>query len=102
MINIQDVTVPTKGTGKYLNVTVLSFNLMPSNGISIYWSIHSENVVPDESEGAEEGATISRPGNMLLEGNLSMPQEAYDQWGTDDTYVTDWALTELGLTEVTE
>ena len=102
MINIQDVTVPTKGTGKYLNVTVLSFNLMPSNGISIYWSIHSENVVPDISEGAEEGATVSSPGGMLLEGNLSMPQESYDQWGTDDTYVTDWALTELGLTEVTE
>jgi hypothetical protein len=39
---------------------------------------------------------------MLLEGNLSMPQESYDQWGTDDTYVTDWVLTELGLTEVTE
>jgi hypothetical protein len=51
MINIQDVTVPTKGTGKYLNVTVLSFNLIPDNGISIYWSIHSENVVPDISEG---------------------------------------------------
>lgn len=102
MINIQDVTVPTKGTGKYLNVTVLSFNLIPDNGISIYWSIHSENVVPDISEDAEEGATISSPGATILEGNLSMSQELYDQWGTDDTYVTDWVLTELGLTEVTE
>lgn len=102
MIKIQDVSVPTKGTGKYLNVRVLSFDLTPTDGISLYWAIHSEELVPDESEGAEEGATIAKPGNMLLEGNLSMPQDVYDLWGTEDDYVTSWAAEQLNLTEVTE
>ena len=102
MIKIQDVSVPTKGTGKYLNVRVLSFDLTPTDGISLYWAIHSEESVPDESEGAEEGATVIKPGNMLLEGNLSMPQDVYDLWGTEDDYVTSWAAEQLNLTEVTE
>lgn len=102
MININDVAVPTKGTGKYLNVKALSFDLSPTNGITLYWSIHKEELVPDESEGAEEGSTVSTAGAMLLEGNLSFPQSSYDTWGTDDSVVTSWAMTELGVTEVTE
>lgn len=101
MININDVVVPTKGTGKYLNVRALSFDLSPTDGIVLYWSLHTEETVLDESEGAEEGATISKPGIMLMEGNLNFPQASYDTWGTDDSVVTDWALTELGFTEVT-
>jgi len=101
MININDVTVPTKGTGKYLNVKALSFDLSPTAGITLYWSLHTEETVLDESEDAEEGATITIPGATLMEGNLSYPQSEYDAWGTDDTVVTDWALTELGFTKVT-
>lgn len=101
MININDVVVPTKGTGKYLNVRTLSFDLSPTAGIILYWSLHKEELVPDESEGAEEGATVSQPGAILLEGNLNFPQSEYDAWGTDDSVVTDWAMTELGVTEVT-
>ena len=97
MIKIQDVTVPTKGTGKYLNVRVLTFDLEPTNGISLYWAIHSETTNTDE-----EGVETLSPGSVLLEGNLSMPQDQYDQWGTDDSFVTDWALTELGLTKIAE
>jgi len=92
MIKIQDVTVPTKGTGKYLNVRALTFDLEPKNGISLYWAIHSETTNTDE-----EGVDTLSPGSVLLEGNLSMPQETYDQWGTDDSFVTDWALSELSL-----
>ena len=92
MIKIQDVTVPTKGTGKYLNVRALTFDLEPKNGISLYWAIHSETTNTDE-----EGVETLSPGSVLLEGNLSMPQETYDQWGTDDSFVTDWALSELSL-----
>jgi len=94
MIKIQDVTVPTKGTGKYLNVRALTFDLEPKNGISLYWAIHSETTNTDE-----EGVDTLSPGSVLLEGNLSMPQETYDQWGTDDSFVTDWALSELSLSK---
>lgn len=102
MININDVVVPTKGTGKYLNVKALDFNISPTSGITLYWSLHKEETVLDESEGAEEGATITIPGVKLMEGNLSYPQSEYDSWGTDDSVVTDWVLTQLGFTEVTE
>lgn len=101
MININDVVVPTKGTGKYLDVRALSFDISPTDGIVLYWALYAEETVPDESAGAEEGATISKPGIMLIEGNLNFPQSEYDTWGTDDSVVTDWALTELGFTEVT-
>jgi hypothetical protein len=99
MIKIQDVTVPTKGVGKYLNVRVLNFDLEPTNGITLYWAIHDETEAPDETEGAEEGATVLVPGKTLLDGNLSMDQATYNDWGVDDSYVTDWALTELNLTK---
>jgi hypothetical protein len=100
MININDVVVPTKGTAKYLNVKVTSFDLSPSNGVSLTWSIHKEDIVQDPSEDAEDGDTISVPGKSILSGTLNFPQTNYDTWGTDDTVVSDWVLTQLGFTEV--
>lgn len=90
MININDVVIPTKGTGKYLKVKVLPFDLEPSNGITLYWAIHAEEVNQE----------VSEPGAALLQGNLSFPQSEYDNWGTDDSVVTDWVIAELGLTKV--
>jgi len=31
---------------------------------------------------------------------LTMPENVYQAWGTDDQVVIDWVLDELGLTEV--
>ena len=101
MININDVVIPTKGTAKYLNVKASSFDLSPSNGIKLTWSIHKEEIVLDPSEDAQEGDTISIAGKSLLSGTLDFPQSEYDSWGTDDSVVTDWVMTELGFTEVT-
>lgn len=89
MTQIQDVVVPTKGTAKYLNVRVLPFDLEPTDGIYVYWALYDEQVSPEYG---------SSPGNNLLDGNLHMTQETYDAWGTDDTYVINWVITELGLT----
>ena len=98
MIKVQDVIVPTKGTGKYLNVTVLNFPITPTNGVALYWQLFTETTVLNPETQEEE----SKPGSMLLEGNLQFPQEEYDNWGADDSVVTDWVMTELGLTPVTE
>jgi len=97
MIKIQDVIVPTKGTGKYLNVRVLSFDLTPTSGIQLYWAIQAEMTSTDP-----EGVETTAPGQVLLEGNLHMPQEQYELWGTDDTFVIEWAATQLNLTLITE
>lgn len=93
MNKIQDVSIPTKGTGKYLEVRALTFNLTPTNGISLYWAIHEETTTTDS-----EGVETKSSGAMLLEGNLPLPQKEYDQWGTDDNVIIAWSATELGLT----
>lgn len=89
MIKIQDVTVPTKGTGKYFQITALNFVVSPTTGIQTYWQVFSETL-------DEEGN--STPGSMLIDGNLPMDETTYAAWGTDDSYVVNWALAELGFT----
>jgi hypothetical protein len=97
MNKIQDIVVPTKGTGKYLEVRALTFNLTPTNGISLYWAIYTEQTNTDE-----EGVETKSPGSLVLEGNLYMPQEEYDKWGLDDTFVIDWTATQLNLVLIEE
>ena len=97
MNKIEDLVVPTKGTGKYLEVRALTFNLTPTSGISLYWAVYTENTSTDEA-----GVETKTPGSIVLEGNLHMPQEKYELWGTDDTFVIDWAAEELHLTLIKE
>ena len=84
MININDVVVPTKGTGKWLQVKALNFDISPTNGIKLYWAVFSEVLVPMGS-----GDPVSQPNKLLMDGNLHYPQREYDTWGTDDSVVTD-------------
>lgn len=95
MININDVVVPTKGTGKWLQVKALNFDISPTNGIKLYWAVFSEVLVPMGS-----GDPVSKPNQLLMDGNLHYPQSEYDDWGTDDSVVTNWVMTQLGFTEV--
>jgi hypothetical protein len=92
MNKIEDLIVPTKGTGKYLEVRALTFNLTPTSGISLYWAVYTET-----SSLNENGLEVQTPGSIVLEGNLHMPQEQYALWGTDDTFVIDWAAEQLNL-----
>jgi hypothetical protein len=88
MTQIQPVTVPTKGTGIYFNLLALNFPMDPSS-VSFYWSVLTE-VLNEEEE--------SSPGQVILDGNITMDEETYAGWGTDDNYAIDWALDELGFT----
>jgi len=97
MIKIQDVMVPTKGTGKYFNLLALNFPPNPTS-VSFYWSVFEET----QNGQTEEGTPTMGPGKLILEGNITMNQETYNNWGTDDEYVIDWALNELGFIKVTE
>lgn len=97
MNKIQDIVVPTKGTGKYLEVRALTFNLTPTSGISLYWAVYTENTSTDEA-----GVETKTPGSIVLEGNLHMPQEKYELWGTDDNFVIDWAAEQLSLVLIEE
>jgi len=88
MIKIEDVIVPTKGTAKYFNIIALNFPMNPTS-VSFYWQILSE---VENEEGAKT------PGAALMDGNLTMDQATYDNWGSDDSYVTTWACNELNFT----
>ena len=88
---INSVNVPGKGTGEYLDLTVLSFSLNPST-VSLYWAIKSETTSTDS-----EGAEVVSVGATLTEGNLSVPEAIVSVWGTDDSIISDWAIEELGL-----
>lgn len=88
MIKIQDVIVPTKGNAKYFNIIALNFPMNPTS-VSFYWQIFSETQ-------NEAGDLI--PGSALMDGNLTMDQQTYNNWGSDDSYVTTWACNELNFT----
>jgi hypothetical protein len=88
MIKIQDIIVPTKGTAKYFNIIALNFPMNPTS-VTFYWQIFSETE-------DEDGVKI--PGTPLMDGNLTMDQETYANWGSDDSYVTNWACNKLDLT----
>ena len=93
MIKILDVIVPTKGTAKYFNIIALNFPMNPTS-VTFYWQIFSE------VEETEDELVVSKPGSSLMDGNLVMNAEQYALWSTDDSYVTDWALAELGFTKL--
>lgn len=86
---IQAIEVPTKGTGKYLDVLVLNFAPF-STSVSLYWSIKSES-----SSIVEE---VFSAGATLLEGNLTVPAEVVSVWGTDDSVIVNYVMEELSLT----
>jgi hypothetical protein len=90
MIKIQDIIVPTKGTAKYFNIIALNFPMNPTS-VTFYWQIFSE------VEETEDELVVNKPGSSLMDGNLVMNAQQYALWSTDDSYVTDWALAELGF-----
>jgi hypothetical protein len=88
MTEIQPVVVPTKGTGKYFDITALNFPMDPQS-VTFYWQVFSQATLED--------GTV-QPGQCILDGNLIMDQETYAGWGNNDSYVIDWACDQLGFT----
>lgn len=78
MTTIQPITVPTKGIGTEFQISALNFPMNPTS-VSFYWQVFTEENTP------------------ILEGNLTMDQETYLQWGSNDSFVIDWACNLLGF-----
>ena len=98
MIKIENVIVPSKGTGKYFGIRCLNLDIKKTSEASptFYWEV--KKAIPYAID--EEQVEI--PGETILDGNLSMTQEEYSQWTNDDSYVIDWALGKLGFVEIEE
>lgn len=88
MTKIETIEVPTKGSGSFFSIRTNGFEIDPQNpvdNIPFYWAVYE----------TEEKS------KCVLEGNMSMDKDTYDQWGADDTFVVEWACNELGFTIVT-
>jgi len=81
MTTIQPIIVPTKGEGTMFQISALNFPMNPSS-VTFYWQVLS---VTDETY------------TSVLEGNLTMDAETYAQWGSNDSFVIDWACNLLGF-----
>ena len=98
MVKIENVIVPSKGTGKYFGIKCLNLDLKKSSEATpnFYWEVKKATPY------AIDEVQTEIPGETVLEGNLSMTKEEYALWGADDSYVIDWALAKLGFVEVIE
>lgn len=96
MVKIEDVVVPSKGTGKYFGVRCLQIDVKKSGNSSpdFYWFLKKATPY------AIDEVQTEIPGETILEGNLTMTPEEYALWGTDDSYVFDWSLGKLGFVEI--
>ena len=83
MALIQPVNFPIVGTAVTLNVTVLSFATNATTCTTYYQLL------------TEEGKTC-------LEGNYTLTEEEFAQWGQDNSYVDDIVANYLGVTIVSD
>jgi hypothetical protein len=84
MKQIQPLTLWVNGQQKVATefyLTIIYDNLL--NSATFYWTLNDENTT------------------KLADGNLTMGQPTYDQWGTQsdvNEWAYEWAATELNLT----
>lgn len=80
-MNIQptrSITYPMGSEVNQLEITINPFTLFPLN-VTATWRVSGE------------GTSIN--------GTLPIPQEKVQQWGTDDTIIESYVLSQLGLTK---
>jgi hypothetical protein len=95
MTKIENVVVPSKGIGKYFSIRAINIQL-PGTGATFYWEVLTEETEPHESD----EQPVKHPGQSILSGNLAMGATDYVEWGSDDQDVINWALQQLGFTEL--
>ena len=78
MKEIQPLIIPILGTAKFLIVRVLAFD-MTATTCDFWYGLLNQ----DES--------------IILEGNLSMNENEFNNWGADNNYCISWAASKLGV-----
>jgi hypothetical protein len=86
---IDPITIPTKGVGKYITIDAQSFTL-GADAVNLYWRI-LENVE------LNSGAPLE--GRELLSDNIMMANSDLQSWGADDNVAIDWVINKLNLTK---
>ena len=84
---IEPITIPTKGVGKYITIDAQSFAL-GADAVNLHWRI-LENVE------LNNGAPLE--GRELLNDTLIMANEDLASWGADDNVAIDFVINQLNL-----
>lgn len=86
MAKIEPVVFPIKGTATELEVRVNSFS-MEANTADFHYRLTTSGDLQK-----------LLPKKLIDEGNLSMTESEFAQWGADNNYCIQWAANKLGLT----
>jgi len=86
---IEPITIPTKGIGKFITIDAQSFTL-GADAVNLHWRI-LENV--------ELNSMPPLEGRELLSDNIMMANNDLANWGADDNVAIDWVINELNLTK---
>lgn len=86
---IEPITIPTKGIGKFITIDAQSFAL-GTDAVNLHWRI-LENVEVDSMPPLE--------GKELLNDTLIMANEDLANWGADDNVAIDFVINQLNLTK---
>lgn len=79
MIQIQPINFPIKGTATQMNVLVLNF-ATDSKTATTYWQLFTED------------------GTQVADGNYTMTEEQFAEWGQDNNFVNECVADAIGVT----
>ena len=86
MAKIQPVVFPIKGTATELEVRVNGFSMTDKTAEFHYRLTDSGDL------------QMLKAKKLIAEGNLSMNEQEFENWGADNNYCIEWAANKLGLT----
>jgi len=86
MAKIQPIVFPIKGTATELELRVNSFSMTDKTAEFHYRLTDSGDLA------------ILKPKKLIAEGNLSMTESEFENWGSDNNYCIEWAANKLALT----
>lgn len=79
MIQIQPIIFPIKGTATQMSVLVLNFETNATTATT-YWQLFTED------------------GTQVLDGNYTMTEEQFAEWGQDNNVVNEYVADAIGVT----
>lgn len=79
MIQIQPITFPIKGTATQMSVLVLNFATNATTATT-YWQLFTED------------------GTQVADGNYTMTEEQFAEWGKDNSVVNEYVADAIGVT----
>lgn len=79
MVQIQPINFPIKGTATQMNILVLNFATNDTTATT-YWQLFTED------------------GTQVADGNYTMTEEQFAEWGQDNNFVNECVADAIGVT----